>query len=61
MKNVHRITGRNLTELWCVIIIISMLAAVYPGVMAGAFAQVKKFPADFSRRHPASSDFVWLE
>jgi prepilin-type N-terminal cleavage/methylation domain-containing protein len=52
MKNAHRIAGWSLTELLCVIMVISILAAVYPGVIAGAFAQVNKSPAGFSCRHP---------
>lgn len=43
MKNAHRITAWSLTELLCVILIISILAAIYLGVMARVFVHVKKF------------------
>jgi prepilin-type N-terminal cleavage/methylation domain-containing protein len=43
MKSVHRITGWSLTELLCVVIIISILAAIYLGVIGKAFVHVKKF------------------
>lgn len=52
MKNVDRIPGWTLTELWCVILIISILAAVYPDALTRALAQVKRSLADFSCRHP---------
>ncbi|HTQ52126.1 MAG TPA: prepilin-type N-terminal cleavage/methylation domain-containing protein [Candidatus Acidoferrales bacterium] len=43
MKSVHQITGWSLTELLCVMAIISILAAIYLGVLGKAFAHVKKF------------------
>jgi prepilin-type N-terminal cleavage/methylation domain-containing protein len=51
MKNVHRITGWSLMELLCVMLIISILAAIYLGVMARALRLSKKSLADFSCRH----------
>jgi prepilin-type N-terminal cleavage/methylation domain-containing protein len=36
-------SGWTLTELLCVIAIISILSAIYLGVIAKAFAHVKKF------------------
>ena len=47
MKNAHRTTGWSLTELLCVILIISILAALYLGVIAKAFVHVKKFLGGF--------------
>lgn len=38
----NRKTGMSLTELLCVILIISILAALYLGPIAKAFLRVKK-------------------
>ncbi|HLX70845.1 MAG TPA: prepilin-type N-terminal cleavage/methylation domain-containing protein [Verrucomicrobiae bacterium] len=39
----HRIFGMTMMELLCVIAIISILAALYLGVIAKAFVHAKKF------------------
>jgi prepilin-type N-terminal cleavage/methylation domain-containing protein len=39
-------TGRTLTELLCVIVIIAILAAVFSGVIAKAIIHVKKILGD---------------
>ncbi|HEV2436804.1 MAG TPA: type II secretion system protein [Verrucomicrobiae bacterium] len=43
MMPVHQRLGWSLTELLCVMAIISILAALYLGVIAKAFIHVKKF------------------
>jgi prepilin-type N-terminal cleavage/methylation domain-containing protein len=40
---ISRSAGWTLTELLCVIAIISILSAIYLGVIAKAFVHVKKF------------------
>jgi len=42
-KRRNRAAGMTLTELLCVIAIISILAALYLGGIASAFAHIKKF------------------
>jgi prepilin-type N-terminal cleavage/methylation domain-containing protein len=41
--NTQRTWGWSLTELLCVMVIISIVAALYLGVIAKAFIHVKKF------------------
>jgi prepilin-type N-terminal cleavage/methylation domain-containing protein len=43
IREQHRAHGVTLTELLCVIVIISILAALYLGAIAKAFVHVKKF------------------
>jgi prepilin-type N-terminal cleavage/methylation domain-containing protein len=43
MMPAHQRLGWSLTELLCVMAIISILAALYLGVIAKAFIRVKKF------------------
>ena len=43
MMSQHQKLGWSLTELLCVMAIISILAAMYLGVIARAFIHVKKF------------------
>ena len=42
MMPAHQRTGWSMTELLCVMAIISILAAMYLGVIAKAFIHVKK-------------------
>jgi len=43
----HSRAGMSLTELLCVIVIISILAAMYLGSIARAFVRIKKFLEGF--------------
>lgn len=47
LKRKRKITGVSLTELLCVLAILSILAAMYLPAIARAFIRVKKFLTGF--------------
>ena len=49
---VDRKSGFSLTELLCVIAIVSILAALYPGAISRAYVHIKKFLEGFRTRDP---------
>jgi len=46
-RKLNRKTGVSLTELLCVIAIITILAAMYLGVIAKVFVKIKRFLGEF--------------